>query len=126
MPRSPAPNWRQRKQPVLDQYIKASIDAAGGKYDPDTGWYGTLHYTGCGTRDRAKEIVQALHRSAYYMCTHNIADVGANCKIIKARDGTYTVEFRASNKAHARAAVIAKYGEDRSKWPYNPRAKGSQ
>jgi hypothetical protein len=103
--------------------VQASIDAVSGVHDSETGWYGTLHYTGCETRERAKEISDALFRCAYYMHTHKGPSVGMNTKIARADDGTYTVEFRATDKAFARAAVVAKYGEDRSKWPYDPRKK---
>jgi hypothetical protein len=46
-----------------------------------------------------------------------------SAKIVKAKDGTWSVEFRAINKAHAKAYVLAKYGADRSQWPYDPRRR---
>jgi len=114
MPKAPAPAWRRRKEPILDHYVHASIEAVNGVCDPDTGHYGTLVYTGSETLDRAKEIKQALFRSAYYMHSHKIADVSMSADIKKQPGGTYNVTFRAINKAHARMHVLAKYGEDRS------------
>jgi hypothetical protein len=108
----------------MDSYIEKSIDASGGTYDPDTGAYGTLVITGCADRDRAKELSSALFRCAYYMHYKKIRPVSMHTKIHQAKDGTYSVEYTVYNKAHARAAVIAKYGNDRSKWAYDPRAKG--
>jgi hypothetical protein len=117
MPRAAAPLWKQRKEPILDHLVQASVDQAQGVCDPDTGHYGTLVYAECKDLARAKEIVQALHRSAGHL------KVSMSAKPNKQADGTYDVEFRAIDKAHARAFVIAKYGEDRSKWPYDPRKK---
>jgi hypothetical protein len=123
MPRAPAPNWKLRTQPVLDDYVWASINAVNGVYDSETGHYGKLVYSGCETEERALEINRALNRSASYMHTHKQADVGMNSRVKRASDGTWEVEFAAVSKAHARAYVIQKYGSDRSKWPYDPRKK---
>jgi hypothetical protein len=116
MPKAPVPNWRQRKEPILDSYVKASIDATGGKYDETTGWYGTLVYTGCETRERAMEIRQALYRSAFHLKVSLATD-------IKKHDNTFDVVFTAINKAHGKAYVIERYGSDRKSFPYDPRAK---
>ena len=62
MPRAPAPQWHRRKEPVLDHYLQASVDQCGGQYD-ENGHYALLVYSGCETRDRAKEISQALYRA---------------------------------------------------------------
>jgi hypothetical protein len=103
----------QRKEPVLDHLIQAAMDAVDGEHDQDTGRYGTLHYTGCESRERATEIKQALFRAARHLGVSLHADIQ--------RDGAgYRVEFTPVNKAHARAYVVAKYGNDRSKWPYSP------
>lgn len=107
----------------MDDYVWASINQAQGKYDPETGHYATLHYTGCDTRERAVEINRALHRSAMYMHRHKIASVGIHATIVKHGD-TYTVEYCAVNKAHSRKYVVEKYGEDPNKWPYFARRRG--
>ena len=123
MPRAGPPSWKLRKEPILDNYVQASIDAVNGIHDPDTGHYGTLVYAGIETRERALEIKQSLFRCAYYMHSHKIADVSMSAEIKKAKDGTFNVEFRAINKQHARAYLLATKGEDRSKWAYDPRKK---
>jgi hypothetical protein len=116
--RGTAPEWRRRKEPVLDEYVLASINSVPS-YSPDTGHYGKLVYTGCETPERGAEIVQALHRSARHL------GVSLSATVTPADDGTYSVEFTAINKAHARAYVLAKHGKDRSQWPYDPRKRGS-
>jgi hypothetical protein len=114
MPRGPAPSWSRRKEPVLDRELQASLDHAGGEHHPDTGWYATLHYTGCPTYDRAKEIKQALHRSANHL------KVSVTTRIFQAADKTWTVEFTAINKAHGRAYIATQSGGDPSRLAYNP------
>jgi hypothetical protein len=126
MPRSPAPQWKLRKQPIVDHLVQASIDAVGGICDPDTGHFGRLVYAGCESAERAQEIHQALFRCAYYMHTHKIADVSMSAKVKPQKDGTYNVEYVAINKAHARMYQVNTKGQDRNKWAYNPRARGSK
>jgi glutathionyl-hydroquinone reductase len=117
IPRSPAPQWRKRKEPVLDAHLQASLDQAHGTYD-ENGHYALLVYAGCPTRERAKEIVQALHRSANHL------GVSVSTKTIKAEDGSFQIHFKAIDKIFAKRYVLQKYGNDVSKWPYNPRNKG--
>jgi hypothetical protein len=107
----------------MDDYIHAAIQLAGGAHHPETGAYGTLHYRGIETRERANEIKRALFRSASYMTKWKIADVSMSATVHPADDGTFYVEFTPFNKAHARAYVVGKYGTDRSKWAYDPRAR---
>ena len=109
---------RQRKEPILDTHLQASIDQASGVHD-ENGHYATLVYTGCDTRERAKEIVRALHRSGQHM------GLSVSATVHPADDGTFNVQYKAIDKAHARAYVLAHYGPDRSKWAYDPRRKGN-
>jgi hypothetical protein len=118
MPRAGAPLWKRRLEPILDAHLQASVSQAGGVHDSG-GHYATILYTGCDTRDRAKEIVRALHRSGYHL------GLSVAAAVKPAVDGTFNVEYHAIDKAHARAYVLAKYGPDRSKWAYDPRARGS-
>lgn len=124
MPRGPSPVWKQRKEPILDAHVLASINQAGGKYDPETGHYAVIRYTGCDTRERAAEIKRALHRSAMYLHRHKIASVGMHAEIIREGD-TFTVEYRAVDKTMARKYVVEKYGTDPNKYPYFARRKGN-
>lgn len=117
MPRAPAPQWHRRKEPILDSHLQASVDQAGGTYD-DQGHYALLVYAGCETRERAKEIVQALHRAGSHL------KLSVSTKTVKAEDGTFQVHFKAIDKVFAKRYVLEKYGNDVSRWPYNPRQKG--
>jgi hypothetical protein len=117
MARAPAPQWRRRKEPILDDCVLASTRAVES-FCPETGHYGILRYVGCETPERASEIVQALYRSARHL------GVSVTATVLPADDGTFCVEFRAIDKAHARAYVLKTHGTDRSQWPYDPRKRG--
>lgn len=126
MPRGDRPEWTRRKEPVADDYIMASVNATGGPgtHDAATGHYGELVLKGLKDRDEAKEWSRALFRSAHYLTRHKLADVSVSAKI--ERDGTmYRIRYRAIDKTSARAHVMAKYGEDRSLWPYDPRRRAA-
>jgi hypothetical protein len=127
MPRGPAPAWRARKPPVTDDYLLASVNQAGGlgKHDATTGHYSELVIKGLSTKEEAAEWKRSLHRCAYYLFKNGLADISVKTAI--ERDGKqYAVRFSAINKAHTYAHVIARYGEDRSQWPYNPRRRGGK
>jgi hypothetical protein len=114
MPKGPAPEWKRRLEPILDHEVQASIDQSNGQHDPDTGWYATLHHTGCDTYKRAQEIKRALYRSARHL------KVSLRTDIIRGANGTWTVEFTAVNKAHGKAYIAQQSGGDPSRLAYNP------
>lgn len=124
MPRGPAPQWRARKPPVVDDHILASVNQAGGlgQHHPITGHYGTLYIRQLADREEAAEWRRALFRCAHYLARNGVADVSMSASIKRAGSG-YEIEFKAVDKTIARAHVMAKYGTDRSKWPYDPRGK---
>lgn len=126
MPRSAAPQWRQRKEPVLDHYVLASVDQAGGlgKHHPETGHYAELVIRGLTSREEAQEYVRALNRAALWLHRNRGAEVGMSAKIERGTGG-YQIRFRAIDKTIARAHVMQKYGTDRSKWPYDPRRRNT-
>lgn len=103
------------KEPNLRPHLRHSVDEAGGKHHPETGYYATLHYAGIETEERAKEIKNALFRAGRGMGYAVDAKVHHDDS-----DGTWYVEFSAINKQHARAYVTARYGNNPSKWPYSP------
>lgn len=112
MPRSAAPPWKQRKQPVLDHLVLESVSQAGGKPDAE-GKYRELHYTGIDSRERADEIKRALYRAKRY--------VGHSVHARVERTGsTYRVVFFAVDPVKAKAYMLRTYGTDRTKWPYSP------
>lgn len=114
MPRASAPPWRQLKEPVLDHYVQASLDQANGTPDPDTGHYAELHITGIAEREEAEEYKRALYRAAKRM------KVSMSATVHRSGSG-YAIHFKAIDKRAARAYVLARYGNDRTKWPYSPR-----
>lgn len=123
MPRGPAPGWRARKQPVADAHVLASVQQAGGQFDPKTGFYGRIIMR-FGPGDDPKVWHQALRRSARYLHRNGVADVGIHIEPLK-RDakGPY-LAYVAVNKTHTYQYMLTKYGNDRSKWPYDPRRRG--
>lgn len=127
MPRGPAPQYTRRQEPIMDDYIWASINHAGGNYDPDTGHYAHLVYSGIQSRARAEQIEDALYRCGRYMHRKKIADIGIKCYIKPAGNGTWNVEYFAVNKAHTYKYLVERYGTDgeldRSKLPYDPRKR---
>jgi hypothetical protein len=119
LPRSAAPEWRRRKEPVLDEYIRASIREAEGKCHPETGHYSTLVIHGIESREEAAEVKRALYRAALWLHRNTDLNCSMSAKPKKNADGTYRVEFRAINKDHAYAYMVKQYGEDQTKWPYS-------
>jgi hypothetical protein len=118
MPRGEAPEWRRRKLPITDDLVRASVNLVNGVHDAETGHYGLLVYSGMESRDEAIEYKNSLFRCAKYL-GYSVW-VG---KPEKDANGTYSLEFRAINKAHARRWILAQHGTDRSAWPYDPRRK---
>lgn len=122
MPRGPAPQWRARKQPVLDQHILAAVTAAGGVGKHNAGHYGQLVIDGFADADEAEEWRKALYRSAAYMHRNGVAPVSVSVK--KERDGAgWRLVFDVFDKTTARGHILSKHGADRSRWPYDPRRK---
>ena len=92
-----------------------------GKHD-ENGHYAELHLRGFTDKAEAAEWSAALYRCAHYLNRTGQAAVSMSAKV--ERDGRgYMVVYHAIDKTHARAHVIAKYGPDRSKWPYDPRRR---
>lgn len=127
MARGPGPGWRARKPPVLDDWLMASVDRAGGlgRHHPESGHYGELVII-CADVTEAREHSQALYRSARHLHRWRIADIGVSVDRPRKRrtDGKWLLTFRAVDKTLARNHVMQKYGSDRSKWPYDPHRKG--
>lgn len=124
MPRGPAPAWRARKPPVLDDYVLASVTQAGGlgRHHPETGHYAELVIRGLSKEDAA-EYRRALYRCAHYLSRNGLAPVGMSAGPPQ-RDGSqWKITFRAVDKTLARKHVLERYGPDRSKWPYDPRRR---
>jgi hypothetical protein len=125
MPRSALPEWRKRREPIVDGYVIASVTQAGGQGQHNSdGHYAELVITGLDSREEAAEYVRALNRSALWLTRNAGAEVGMSAKIEKTATG-YRVRFKAVDKVLARKHILEKYGPDPSQWPYNPRARGA-
>lgn len=120
-------------EPVVDDWILASVTQAGGlgAHHPDTGHYADLVITELADRDEAHEWRKALFRCAHFLNRTRQAPVSMSAKIVRhggkcnAPGCAYHIEFRAVDKTLAKAHVLAKYGSDRSKWPYDPRRRNA-
>lgn len=116
MARGPLPPYRTRKEPVRDPWLNESIARAGGKHHPKTGHYAELVIAACESLEEAEEEKRALHRAGRRLGVSVSAEIEKRGKL-------YDVRFRAIHKDYGRAHVIARYGNDRSKWPYDPRRR---
>lgn len=115
MPRGPERQWRARKQPLTDELIHASVN--GGMVDPSRGFYATRVYVGVETEERALDLKRSLFRCAKRL------GFSVRVQVEKAADGGFQLRYHAIDKTKARAWMLATYGDDRSKWPYNPRQR---
>jgi hypothetical protein len=102
----------------------------------------------CESLAAAEELRAALYRSARYYCScgrmyctrkhrnyppddgcpHGGQRVSCQADVVRWRNPQtggwhYRVQFRFFDKREATRAVVAKYGPDPSKWPYQARAK---
>jgi hypothetical protein len=112
----------QRKLPILDGYILASVHQIGyglGNYD-DEGHYSTLVIRGLASRPTAQEWKRGLYRAALYLTRHGTPVSVSMAKI--ARDGLrgWKITYRVSDKDKAKAHQLAAHGSDKSRWAYDP------
>lgn len=79
----------ERKKPILDAYVKSSVDYAGNKHDRN-GRYQTLTLrTDTSDYGLAREYRNALYRSAYHL------GVTLDCSMEKDAAGKYAITFTA-------------------------------
>lgn len=125
MPKALPPPWTSRDC-TFDYLVAAAMAQGAGQ---------EITMAGIETPERAAAIRKGVYRcaahrelSAWVKWRHS----GAwSTKVAlwppdKEDDGTYTLVFAVIDKKTARKRHLAVYGTDRSKWPYNPRAKKSQ
>lgn len=85
---------QQRKKPILDSYVIASVNLANGHYD-HMGRYETVTLkTGTDDYDEAKEIRNALYRSARHM------NIGLDCEMTQESNGNYAITFTAVHPSY--------------------------
>ena len=115
MPRGPERQWRAQKQPLTDHLIMSSVQ--GGLADPQRGFYAERIYQGIETEERAIEVRRSLFRCAKKL------GYSIRAEIERMPTSQFQIRFHAIDKRAARAWMVKTYGPDRSKWPYNPRAR---
>ena len=113
MARGPARPWRQLAQHTQDAipYVRAA-----------------LHY-GYDLELKITEVTEAevldFRRGLFNAA--KLHQCSLHCHAVKQKDGTYTLAYAVHRKADGRAHVLQAHGDDRTRWPYNPRqrAKGA-
>jgi hypothetical protein len=110
MGRTPIHAFKPRKPPILDHYIKASIE--GGM--DDGGHYKELIYSGVQDRERAIEIRRALFRSASHL------GVSLKCDVETDAAGVHHIRFHAIDKQVGRSHIARQAQGDPSSLSYNP------
>ena len=122
MPKGPPPQWR-RRDCSMDHLVAAAVDAGFGQ---------VLVYRGMETPERAQEVRRGIYRCAKHRDiaaeagTVALAGDDQMMGISRERDGTYTLRYRVWTKKQARKAHLARYGPDRTAWPYDPRAPATE
>lgn len=117
MPKGSPPRWN-RRDCSFDHLVQAAVDA---------GWGQVMVYRGIETIERAQSIRRGVYRCARHR--EITADAGTvalagddeSMGLRREKDGTYTLKYRVWTKSQARKAHLARFGPDRSAWPYDPR-----
>jgi hypothetical protein len=117
VPKGQPPSW-SRRDCTFDHLVAAAVAQGYGK---------VLKYTGIEDIDRA----HAIRRGIYRCCRHRqvAADAGPSSRVVEGADemgvhkkgGGYEVWYRVFTKNQGRKMLLARYGSDRSKWPYDAR-----
>lgn len=122
MPRGPSPGWRARKEPVLDHWLMAVVNQAGGIGKHTNGLYGELVVDDLAGQEEAAEYKRALYRCAAYMHRNGRAPVSVHADTER-RGSQWIVRFQVYDKTWGRQHIMTKHGPDRSKWPYDVRRR---
>lgn len=120
MPKGPPPAWSKRDC-RFDHLVQAAITKGYGQ---------VLIYNGIEDYDRAHDVRRGIYRCAKHRGL--TADAGPSSRLVSGDEmgvrktgGTYEIRFRVHDKKSGRKALLARYGADRSKWPYDPRRKAT-
>jgi hypothetical protein len=125
MPKGPPPTWTSRDC-RFDHVVTAVAGQGTGK---------PVSYQGIDTPDRAKDIKQGVYRcarhrglsaSVEWLHSGRLTSKSDDWPPDREPDGTYTLKITIYTKAQARKRHLARYGTDRSKWPYDPRRPKTQ
>ncbi len=92
----------------------------------------------CPTWDKADDVRRGIYRSAGHYCSCGQAAcsrryrvycpgegqrISAQADIVRDAQGRLRVQFTLFDKVSARRAHVRRHGTDRSRWPYDPKAK---
>jgi hypothetical protein len=110
VPKAKSPEWRRRKDPVLDHLIVESIQHG----------YAERIYTGIETRERALEIKRALFRAGGHVPDGQGSKKTSVSAKIEQAGNEYQVRYQTFPKTGGRGYILEKHGSDRTKWPYSP------
>jgi len=95
----------------------------------------------CSTWDQADDVRRGIYRSAGHYCSCGDAmcfrkyrpycpqqgqRISSQADIVKDDQDRLRVQFQLFDKKEARLSHVKRYGTDRSKWPYDPKAKRSK
>jgi len=120
MPKALPPPWTQRDC-RFDYLVTAALELGPGQ---------EITMNGIDGADRAEDIRRGVYRcaghrgvSAWVKWRHSgeWTTVTKLWPPDKQPGGTYTLVFGVIDKRAARKRHLAVYGDDRTKWPYNPR-----
>jgi len=113
MPRGPSRQWR-KLMPHTEEalpYIKAALHYGHGK---------PMAVTEI-THESFFDFRRGLFNAAKLLgCSVHIS------KAERLEDGSWSLTYVVFTKSAGRAYVLAKHGEDRSQWPYNPRRRATK
>lgn len=109
MPRGPTPSWRQPAEHTRQAlpYVRAAL-----KYGYDV----EMPITEVTEKD-VLNFRRGLFNAA------KLIGVSLHCHARREKDGTYTLTYAVHHKRDGKAHVLAKHGDDRIQWPYNPRQR---
>jgi hypothetical protein len=112
VPRGPAPQWHAKASWTTEAqpYIAAAWQAG---YEQEHTW------AGIPTHERARQLKNGLFNAARL----HQPIVAVSC-VIEKNGRAWQIRFTLHDKRVARAHVVNTYGDDRTQWPYDMRAKG--
>lgn len=121
MPKSPPP-VAHRRDCRFDQLVAAALERGFGV---------TLVYRGIPDLERGHEIRRGIYRCAKHRDVS--AEAGPSRVVddpaemgLHATGDTFELRYRLWKKSGGRAHVLAKHGQDRAAWPYDPRRGKTQ
>lgn len=109
MPRGPSRQWRQLAEHTTQAlpYVRAAIQCG--------------HDTELSITEVAENDVINFRRGLFNAA--KLLRVSLHCHAERQKDGSYRLMYAVHDKRAGKAYVLAKHGDDRTHWPYNPRRR---